>query len=194
MAHMTIGAQEPVTVTFPPPGRPFTRADLDRMPDDGRRYELIDGVLIVSAAPRPVHQRALLNLVRTIDRTMPPGLEMLPAPLDVVLADDTVMQPDLLVAPIEDFSEIDLPTAPLLAIEVLSPSTRSIDLSVKKDRLERAGCPHYWIVDPIEPSIQAWALRDGRYAVAGNASGDAVLTVTEPFPITIIPSALVSVG
>lgn len=179
------------TVVWPPPSRPLKRADLDAMPDDGRRYELIDGVLVVSPAPRPIHQRVQMNLILTLHASIPTDLEMLAAPVDVVLTDDTVMQPDLLVARRADFTERDLPTAPLLAIEVLSPSTRAFDLLLKKDRLQRAGCPHYWVVDPDMPAITTWRLDDATYVDAGTATGTETLRVESPFSLEIVPAELV---
>jgi len=175
-----------------PFGRALTRADLAAMPDDGHRYELIDGALIVSPAPRIRHQRVLRRLSRLMDDACPPALEVLFAPVDVVLADDTVIQPDLLVARRDAFTERDLPGAPLLAVEVLSPSTRGIDLLLKKDRLERAGCAGYWVVDPDIPSIIAWQLVDGAYRQTAHAAGDDVCDVTAPFPVAFSPAALLS--
>lgn len=175
-----------------PRGRPLTRDDLDQMPDDGHRYELIDGVLVVSPAPRTAHQRASAKLFLALSAACPKGLEVFYAPLDVALADDTVMQPDLLVAPTASFTERDLPTAPLLAVEILSPSTRAFDLLLKKDRLERAGCAHYWVVDPDVPAVRAWRLIDGAYVDDGTVEGGQPLTLDLPFQITIVPSALVT--
>ena len=174
-----------------PRGRALTREDLDAMPDDGHRYELLDGILVVSPAPRLVHQQVVLMLSRVLFDACPSEFRMYFAPVDVVLAEDTVMQPDLLVAPREAFTERDLPGAPLLAVEVLSPSTRSVDLLLKKDRLRRAGCAHYWVVDPDEPSIIAWALRDGQYVEVGRAVDGATLRLTEPFDVALAPSELV---
>ncbi|NMO00914.1 Uma2 family endonuclease [Gordonia sp. TBRC 11910] len=173
-----------------PRGRTLVRDDLDAMPDDGHRYELLDGILIVSPAPRINHQRAIGQLFLALRAACPPELEVLFAPLDVVLAEDTVLQPDLLVAPRTAFTERDLPTAPLLAIEVLSPSTRGVDLLLKKDRLRRAECAHYWVVDPDEPSITAWTLRDGEYCTIGAAVGAQELLVDDPFVVRVVPSAL----
>jgi Uma2 family endonuclease len=172
------------------PRRPLTRADLDTMPDDGHRYELIDGVLIVSPAPRIRHQDAVAAMHLLLHEACPPDLKILFAPLDVALSDDTVMQPDLLVAPRGDFTEQDLPTAPLLAVEVLSPSTRAFDLLLKKDRLQRAGCRHYWVVDPDVPAISTWMLVNGVYEESGSATGDETLALTAPFPVQIVPSGL----
>jgi Uma2 family endonuclease len=174
------------------PSSPLTRDDLDRMPDDGRRYELIDGVLVVSPAPTPRHQRVLANLYHQLRLASPPDLEVLFAPLDVVLAADTVMQPDLLVARREDFTERDLPVAPLLAVEVLSPSTRRIDLMLKWSRLEAAGCASYWVVDPDTPSLIAWELRDGAYAQVAKVIGDQEARLTSPYDVTVVPSDLIS--
>ncbi len=109
-------------MTTLPRSRPLTRADLDAMPDDGHRYELIDGALIVTPAPGLPHQRAVGELYVLLRSACPPELEVLLAPFDVALADDTVMQPDLLVARRRDLTMRDLPTAPVLAVEVLSPA------------------------------------------------------------------------
>lgn len=186
----TVSDEQPLL----PRGRSFTRADLDRMPDDGNRYELIDGLLIVSPAPKPLHQRAVARLHLLLHAACPSDHEVLFAPLDVALADDTVLQPDLLLARIADFTDRDLPTAPLLAVEVLSPSTRGRDLLLKKERLERAGCRHYWVVDPVEPSVIAWTLVDGRYREVGNAIGREALTLSDPVTVSIVPDALVATG
>lgn len=174
-----------------PRGRSLTRADLDTMPDDGHRYELLDGVLIVSPAPRRIHQRAVGQLYLALTAVCPPNLEILLAPFDVALADDTVIQPDLVVAPRAAFTERDLPTAPLLAIEVLSPSTRGIDLLLKKDRLRRAGCAHYWVVDPDEPSITAWTLDGDEYRETERVIGEATLQFAAPLTVSLRPADLV---
>src|SRR3954469_8788645 len=112
------------TVTVLPRGRALTRADLERMPDDGHRYELVDGTLVVTPAPSPRHQIVLARLHRLLADACPADLLVLFAPLDVTLDDSTVLQPDLLVSSAADFTDRDLPVAPLLALEVLSPSTR----------------------------------------------------------------------
>lgn len=172
------------------PRRPLTRADLETMPDDGHRYEVVDGVLIVSPAPSRSHQRAVWRLGRLLDDAIvaaDEGLEMLTAPFAVVLADDTEIQPDLVIAPEGRFTESDLPGAPLLAVEVLSPTTRRIDLLLKKDRLRQAGCEHYWVVDPAVPSVLAWRLIDGEYVEVAGAAGEETFTVHAPFPVAFRP-------
>src|SRR5690625_5211642 len=134
-----MSAMSAVSMRRPPglPPGPITRAVLDTMTDDGHSYELIDGILIVSPSPRHVHQRASGNLYVLLRAGCPDDLEVLYSPFDVVLADDTVLQPDLLVARADAFTNRVLPAAPLLPVEILSPSTRGIDMLLKKDRMER---------------------------------------------------------
>ena len=181
---------EPVTVL--PHGRPLRRADLDAMPDDGHRYELIDGVLIVSPSPSHPHQRAGFRLARLLDDACPDDLEVLIAPFDVVLADDTVVIPDILVARRSDITFRDLPVAPVLTVEVLSPSTRRFDLMLKRSRFEAAGVGSYWVVDPIEVSLRAWDLVDGTFAEVADVPAGTAWTARKPFAVTIDPARLVS--
>lgn len=178
-------------MTVLPRGREFTRRDLDAMPDDGNRYELIDGLLIVTPAPGFRHQVAVLELAIRLRAARPEGLQVLTAPFDVALGPGTVLQPDILVARSSDFTETDLPVAPLLAIEVLSPSTRLYDINHKRARLERAGCPDYWVVDPDVPSVTAWTLVDGAYHQVAHAEADHAFEATTPFPITLKPVDLI---
>ncbi|GAA1116879.1 Uma2 family endonuclease [Kribbella jejuensis] len=190
-----MSAVEPIPTGNPwlePPGAPLTRADLDRMPDDGRRHELVDGVLLVTPAPAIRHQIIAGNLNDVLRRACPAEFLVLFAPVDVVLAADTVLEPDLVVAPRDAFTERDLPGPPLLAVEVLSPSTRRFDVMVKFSRLEAAGCPAYWVVDPDTPSLIAWELQDGAYVQVAKATGDEAAHLTSPFEVTVVPADLLS--
>lgn len=177
-------------VTTLPYGQSLTRADLAAMPDDGHRYELIDGSLIVTPAPSYRHQDVVGHLHLLLSGACPTHLKVLFAPFDVVLADDTVLQPDLLVAARSDFTERDLPSPPLLAVEVLSPSTSHIDRTLKRSRLEAAGCPSYWVVDPERPSVTVWELVDGAYIERAHVTGDETCAVRSPFELTVIPTSL----
>lgn len=178
------------TVTTLPRGRAFTREALETMPDDGRRYELVDGSLIVTPAPSRRHQRVVVRLAVLLDAACPDSLEVLVAPFDVALDDHTVLQPDLLVARRADFNDRDLPRAPLLAVEVLSPSTRAVDLTLKRSRYEAAGCPSYWVVDPDEPSLVAWELRGGVYVERGRVTQDETFTAQAPYEVAVTPARL----
>ena len=163
--------------------RPYTRADLDDMPDDGRRYEILDGMLLVSACPSLVHQVVLGNLHLLLRQACPPALHVLFAPFSVVLAEDTVLEPDLLVAPRAQFTAKDLPGAPLLAVEVLSPSTRRYDRTLKLDRYREAGLQAYWLVDPLEPAVQVFALTDGVLVEQAHVGAGGRVEVTLPYPL-----------
>ncbi len=173
------------SVTVLPFGRPLTRADLQDLPDDGHRYELIDGMLLVSPGPRPQHQFVSGRLFLLLSAACPPELCVAYAPLAVALADDTELQPDLLVAPRTQFTDTELAGPPLLAVEVLSPSTRRVDLLLKRDRFQAAGVPSYWIVDPDEPSITVLELQDGGYVEVAVIAGSEPHTVARPFPLSL---------
>lgn len=174
-----------------PFGRPLTYADLEATPDDGHRYELLDGVLVVTPSPVMRHQRASHRLEFALEVACSDDLEVFDAPFNVVLAEDTVLVPDLLAARPSDLAEKNLPKAPVLAVEVLSPSTKWLDLTWKKEHLEMAGCAHYWVVDPEQPAITAWDLVDGSYVHGVHAEGDQPFTVEAPFPLTVVPAELV---
>ncbi|WP_107771703.1 Uma2 family endonuclease [Nocardioides sediminis] len=179
------------SVTVLPQSRPLTADDLAGVPDDGHRYELVDGTLIVTPAPSTRHQRAVARLLKALLEALSEDLEALAAPYDVRLADDTVLQPDVLVCRRADLTELYLPTAPLLAVEVLSPSTRLVDLSLKHGRYEAAGCPSYWVIDPDEPSLRAWELRDRTYVEVAVAVGNEEFLATLPATVTLVPDDLV---
>ncbi|HET8681738.1 MAG TPA: Uma2 family endonuclease [Micromonosporaceae bacterium] len=179
-----------------PAGRPFTRADLVGMPDDGRRYEIVDGTLIVSAAPGRLHQRAVLKLATLLLAACPEKLEVLVAPFAVALGDDTELQPDVLAGRREDLTDRALVAAPVLAVEVLSPSSRLFDTHVKRERFERAGTPAFWVVDPVavpdQARLVAWELVGaGRYRQVADVLGEAELRTQVPFELRVVPADLV---
>ena len=174
---------------------PYTRADLEGTPDDGRRYELVDGHFHVSAAPGRVHQRATFRLAVQLDRVALPDFELFTGPFAVALAADTELQPDIVVGRVEDFTEREIRN-PVLVVEVLSPSTRMFDTHVKRERLERAGIVSYWVVDPVarpaEASLVAWELGpDGLYQQVAKVVGDEPFEARLPFPVTVVPATLV---
>jgi Uma2 family endonuclease len=177
-----------------PHGRPFTVDDLEGMPDDDNRYELIDGMLLVSPAPDWPHQEMGAELFFQLRLRFPPGVRVLTAPFAVRTGTDSEVQPDVLVARFADLNRNsrNLPVAPLLAVEVLSPSTRLKDLNLKKAHYERIGVASYWILDPNEPgSLIVFELDDeGRYQQVAHVEGDEEFVATSPFPVTIVPARL----
>lgn len=170
----------------------WTVDDLDRIPDDGLRYELLDGLLLVSSSPVPRHQRALRKLLILLEPACPATLEVFPAPLDWRPDGRTSLQSDAFIVRAEDVGEENISGPLVLVVEILSPSTRRTDLTSKRSKYEDAGVPHYWVVDPDEPSIVTYELRDGRYAETGHAAGDEALAITAPVQITINPAGLVA--
>ncbi|GAA2357881.1 Uma2 family endonuclease [Saccharopolyspora halophila] len=173
-------------------GRPFTVHDLAAMPADGNRYELLDGVLLATPAPGTAHQKVVLRLGALLDAERPDELEVLPAPFAVRASVTTELQPDLLVARDEDLTDANLPAPPVLAVEVLSPSTKLHDVNSKKAAYERLGVSNYWVVDPVEPRLTAFDLAgDGAYRnLASKAVGPEAFEATKPFPVRVVPSEL----
>lgn len=170
---------------------PFTVHDLERMPADGRRYELIDGTLIVSPAPGTRHQKIVIRLGALLEANCPEGMETLTAPYSVRPSDTTELQPDVLVGRAEDFTEKLLPTAPVLAVEVLSPSTALHDLNTKKAVYERIGVPSYWLIDPDQPSMRVFELdSEGHYQLVAKVTGREAFQAQRPFPVRIVPTEL----
>ena len=165
----------------------------DALPADGSRHELIDGALVVTPGPNRWHQRAAFRLAQALAAAAPAHLELLMAPFDVALAEDTVVQPDILIAPVDAYTDRDLPGAPLLAVEVLSPSTRGIDQVLKLRRYEQAGTPSCWLVDPDTATLTAYELdSDGHYQSVAEVTGDEAWTATQPFLVTIRPADLLA--
>lgn len=172
-------------------GLPFTVAELDRLPNNGRRYELLDGVLVVSPRPTTIHQAVAGRLYGLLSDVCPEDLLVVPEPA-LQLTAKTEFVPDLVVVPIDEVGDAKFTSPPLLVVEVRSPSTAIIDLNRKKTAYERFGVPSYWIVNPdlAQPDVTVFELRDGHYATV--AVTTASLTVERPFPITITPAQLTS--
>ncbi|MFT4188757.1 MAG: Uma2 family endonuclease [Aeromicrobium sp.] len=171
-------------------GGPFTVDDLDTLPDDGYRHELLDGVLVMSPAPNTRHQDIALSLGILLRAHAPADHKVMIAPFDVRLGPRISLEPDLIVARRADITAARLPTAPLLAVEIASPSTRLIDLGRKRELLAQAGCPSYWTIEPDGPELTVWALAGGVYVEEARVAADASWTATLPFPVTVTPAEL----
>ena len=181
-----------IMAVMPREAKEWTVDDLDLVPDDGLQYELLDGMLLVTPAPIMQHQRAAARLFLRLANACPPrGLEVLFAPVDWRPDNRTSLQPDLLAVRDEDVELKNIRRPLVLAVEVLSPSTRRKDLVYKRSKYEDCGITSYWVVDPDEPSIVVHELVEGRYVEVGRAAGPTELSVALPFPMTITPSALV---
>jgi Uma2 family endonuclease len=178
-----------------PYGRPLTADDLDAIPDDGHRYELLDGSLLVTPAPGWGHQEGLYTLYWLLRAACPRGLRVIGAPFAVRLAPETELQPDILVARYEDLTPRNLPVAPLLAVEVRSPSTGAIDLTLKKAAYERFRVPSYWVLDPDpeKPALAVFELTAGhRYVEVAKVVGEETFVAERPFSVAVRPADLVT--
>lgn len=159
-------------------------ADFERAPEDGRRCEIYDGEVFVVPAPVPLHQLVAQNLedlLRTWVRRH--GGIVLLAPVDIVLSDYDVVQPDLVfftparqhLAPLEQAIRV----RPDLAVEILSPSTAPTDRGRKMQLLARYGVPEYWLVDPAARTLEACRLKGWSYTLIQSASESDVVTTVE---------------
>ncbi|MGH9071527.1 MAG: Uma2 family endonuclease, partial [Acidimicrobiales bacterium] len=174
------------------PNRPFVASDLDDVEWDGRRWEVIDGMLVVSPAPFAPHQWSIGQLHLLLYEACPPGMLVMLSPFDWKPPEGDMLEPDLLVMRDEDYQNGPLRNTPLLVIEVLSRSNPSLDTAVKRARYEALGVPAYWIVDPIPPgSVLCLRLVEGRYDEVARCSGDESYTADYPFPVRLTPSKLV---
>jgi Uma2 family endonuclease len=135
------------------PSRSFTYEDLLQLPEDGLRHEILDGEHVVTPSPVPRHQLVvyrLSGLFYPYFKANPIG-QVFPAPLDVLLSTRDVVEPDLFFVAKKSSGIVNgtnVQGAPELAIEILSPGTRSRDLGRKRERYELLGVGEYWVLDP----------------------------------------------
>ncbi|NMB13334.1 MAG: Uma2 family endonuclease [Firmicutes bacterium] len=161
----------------------YTYDDYLKLPNEELyHYEILDGVLIKEPAPTTLHQRVSYRLQRLLGDYFwekDPDGEIFSAPIDLTLSNTNVIQPDLVYipgsSPIVEKQRIN--GIPELVVEIISPSTQSKDRITKAGIYSRLGVPHYWIVDPIEQTIEAFKLAGiGEYALASSAKGSDVFT------------------
>jgi len=170
----------------------FTHADLLAAPDDGKRREIVEGELFVTPSPNLEHQR----ISRRIELALANYLEAYPigeifdAPMDVILSDFDVVEPDLVIV-LNEHREI-LKTwvegTPDLVVEILSPTTSKRDRGVKLKAYARHGVTEYWIVDPDQRSIEVYRLGRGKYR------GPQVFREPESLTSSMLPSFALSLA
>jgi Uma2 family endonuclease len=147
-------------------------AELSRWPDEGRRYELYDGEVIVVPSPFPRHQRVAFNigeLLREYERAA--GGIMFCAPIDIVFTEFDVLQPDVVFFRKERRHLLDMmettQVPPDLVVEVLSRRTEARDRGRKMQLFARFGVPECWIVDPVANLLEIHTLQGSSYVLAG---------------------------
>lgn len=143
-----------MSLTSKPPR--WTAALVRAFPEDGNRYEVIGGELLVTPSPRREHQRAVLELAAEL-RSWLKGEdvgEVSVSPADLELEPDDLLQPDVFVSPVgKAWTDV---RSLSLAVEVLSPSTRGQDRGRKRHFFSRVGVPEYWIVDCDQRCVERW--------------------------------------
>ena len=156
-------------------------ADYLRLPDDGKRYEIIEGVLYVANAPSIEHQftvSEILFQLKLFVRDKALG-QVYTAPIEVHLSENTKpVQPDVLFMRTDRQPPLGaqfFEGAPDLIVEVISPSSIRLDRHVKFDIYERSGVAEYWLADPKARLVEVYTLSNGEYALLGQYTGDEMI-------------------
>jgi Uma2 family endonuclease len=173
----------------------LTYKEYEALPADGRRYEIHEGELSMTAAPSPRHQIISRNLFLALHaHVKSKGIgEVLYAPLDVILSDISIVQPDIVYLDptrLAAISHRGVEGAPTLVVEVLSPATTLIDRSTKHQLYARHGVPFFWLVDPEGRTVEAFVLGPQGYSVTVRAFGTEPVS-PPPIPdLNLIPASL----
>jgi len=159
----------------------FTVRDFMSLPESNKSHELLGGEIIMAPSPKPYHQEILKHLLWHLVAHVEKESrgEVYPSPLDVILTNEDVAQPDLLFVKSERLhivKEDAIHGPPDLVVEVLSPSTAERDRSYKRTLYDRCGVQEYWIVDPDPKQIEVLALGESGYRSAGRFGAGDVLT------------------
>jgi len=152
----------------------YTYRDYLRLPDDGNRYEILGGELIMTPAPIIIHQRVTRRLSLLLNEFVEQKElgEIFFSPIDVVLSDTEIVQPDILFVAKTNLKIIKrkrIKGAPDLIIEIISPTTGYYDLVVKKRIYEKHGVKEYWVVDPHLKWIEIYHWQEGKYQTLARA-------------------------
>jgi Uma2 family endonuclease len=157
------------------PAGTWTYDDLFALPDDGRRYEIIEGELYEMPSPSSIHALTIMNLILALAPIISRlGGQLLTAPLDVFFPGANPVQPDIVVMLPNSSARLvprGIEGPPDLLIEVLSPSNRGHDLLTKRALYARAGVREYWIVDPDARTVEILALDRDAFHLAASVPG-----------------------
>jgi Uma2 family endonuclease len=133
---------------------PWTRADLDRLPDDGNRYEVLNGELLVTPAPSSAHQEIAAWLTsKLVPFVLAHGLGQVHHPRTVVVVDGSQLEPDMMVRPRAPFRKWEDAPLPILVIEIISRGTLRRDLYQKRDFYMEKGIAEYWAIDRYKREV-----------------------------------------
>ena len=155
----------------------FTYEDYLHLPDDGKRYQIIEGEVYMVPAPSPFHQHTSARLYLTLSKFITENNlgQVFYSPCDVILSEENVVQPDIFFISKERESiitEKNIQGAPDLIVEVLSPYTAKIDKSLKRGLYEKFKVKEYWLVDPDSKEVEILTLKGGSYHSQGIFTGE----------------------
>jgi Uma2 family endonuclease len=167
-----------------------TSEQVVEVPRDGRRYEVVDGRLLITGAQPPAHHAAVTNLLIQLKQACPPDQLVAVGSLDFRPTRTISLRPDLLVCRRADAGRQLLERPPLLTIEVLSPSTRTTDVVLKRTLYETHGVPSYWLLDPTHHELTVLELTPSGYACRAVVQAEETFQASRPFPVTLIPAQL----
>jgi Uma2 family endonuclease len=158
-------------------GMALTYEDYLEFPNDGRRYEILEGELMMTPAPSPQHQDVSINLeffLYAHIRRFGLG-KLFHAPFDVIMSNISIVQPDILFISVEKLSSITergFEGAPDLVVEILSPATQRYDRINKLKIYASHGVKWYWLVSPHEKTLEEFELQEGGYTLRQAHSGN----------------------
>lgn len=194
--------EDAAVTALPQPGKLLTIADYAALPeDDQRRWELLEGNLLMSPSPTPRHMIAVAQLYGVINSQLPLGLRAVPdVDLDLQLAPadqpGTSRRPDLVVVSeaelqrVEDEGGLLRASATVLVVEIISPGSKRTDTVIKRSEYADAGIAHYWIIDLERPTSLVAAHLAGEFGYQDGGAVTGVFESGEPFPVRIDLGAL----
>ena len=152
------------------------------IPADGQRWEFLDGEVFVTPAPSPAHQFAVQRLFRFLEDNLPAfGYDPIAfvSPIDVILSDREIVQPDVVVARRSQVSGRGIEGAPLLLVEVVSPARLDLDREIKARRYAANQVERFWLVDPVARTMECFRLVERQYQSTAVGSGNAALDIPD---------------
>jgi Uma2 family endonuclease len=155
--------------------RRLTYDDYRRIPDDGQRYEILDGEVYVSPSPTLAHQHASAALYLQLARAVPDDARVYYAPIDVILGEHDVVQPDLVVVATSQLTPRGIEGPPRIVVEIVSSGRPDFDRRIKAQRYASFGVPLYWLVDPSARRVECFRLVSGTYELAAEGHHDEVI-------------------
>jgi Uma2 family endonuclease len=165
--------------------------DLYATPEDGNRYEILDGALVMSPPPGSIHQIVAAELAALLrEGARAEGLRALFAPLAWRIGSGQVPEPDLMVVTPDAIGPRAIERPPVLVVEILSASGRGRDLSEKRRIYAEGRAAWYWIVDPDEPSLTVLRLVGDAYEDEARVTGSEAYDTEQPFPVRVVPADL----